>query len=244
MQADAYQQLWIELPPINGGQPQRLLVFLHGAGSNPDSFAPAAIAWQLKFPTAAAFVLQAPFPSAVPAPEGLAPRFDWLPSQPLDQAAVRGASLTVEKAIRAIQAETGLGAHQTVVIGYSQGATIALDTARLEPKIADIVVSYAGQLNGAILADEKISASALHLIHGELDSVVTLDKAHRAYSQLMQAHGDVTLDILENGTHTIDQDSINVGTTRTMQTIFRGRKKSIQSIKSEHAHLLRTDKLH
>jgi phospholipase/carboxylesterase len=244
MQADAYQQLWIELPPINGGQPQRLLVFLHGAGSNPDSFAPVAIAWQLKFPTAAAFILQAPLPSAVPAPEGFAPRFDWLPSQNPEQTAVRGAALTAEKAIRTIQTETGLGAHQTIVIGYSQGATVALDTARLTPKIADILVSYAGQLNGAILADEKISASALHLIHGELDSVVTMDKAQRAYSQLMHAHGDVTLDILEDGTHTIDQDSINVGTTRTMQTIFRGRKKNTHAIKSELLNQLNADKLH
>lgn len=227
MQADAYQQLWIELPPINGGTPQRLLVFLHGAGSNPDSFAPVAIAWQLKFPTAAAFILQATQPSAVPAPEGFIQRFDWFTSHSPDHATVRGAALSAEKSIRTIQSTTGLGAHQTVVIGYSQGATVALDTARLMPKVADIVVSYAGQLSGAILANEKITASALHLIHGELDSIVTLDKAQRAYAQLLQAHGDVTLDILEDGTHTIDQDSINVGTTRAMQTIFRGRKKSV-----------------
>jgi phospholipase/carboxylesterase len=226
MQANEAQQLWIELPPINGGQPQRLLIFLHGAGSNPDSFAPAAIAWQLRFPTAAAFVLQAQQPSAVPAPEGFMPRYDWFTSHSPDHAQVRGAALSAEKAIRTIQATTGLGAHQTVVIGYSQGAIVALDTARLVPKVADIVVSYAGQLSGAILADEKITVSALHLIHGELDTVVTLDKAQRAYAQLMQAHGDVTLDILEDGTHTIDQDSINVGTTRVMQTVFRDRKKN------------------
>jgi phospholipase/carboxylesterase len=243
MQVDQSQQLWIELPPINGGQPQRLLVFLHGAGSNPDSFAPVAIAWQLRFPTAAAFILQATQPSAVPAPDGFMPRFDWFASHSPDQATVRGASLSAEKAIRTIQATTGLGTHQTVVIGYSQGATVALDTARLFPKIADIVVSYAGQLSGAILANEKISVSALHLIHGELDSIVTLDKAQRAYAQLRQAHAEVTLDILEDGTHTIDQDSINVGTSRTMQTIFRGRKKNI-STKNRDAQASPVAKLH
>jgi phospholipase/carboxylesterase len=244
MQADALQQLWIELPPINGGEPQRLLIFLHGAGSNPDSFAPVAIAWQLKFPTAAAFVLQASEPSAVPAPEGSMPRFDWFNSHAPDHKTVRGATLTAEKAIRTIQASTGLGIHQTIVIGYSQGATVALDIARLVPKVADIVVSYAGQLSGAILAGEKISVSALHLIHGELDSLVTLDKAQRAYAQLMQAHGDVTLDILEDGTHTIDQDSINVSTTRVMQTIFRGRKKNVSNRKDDSVNQLKIAKLH
>jgi phospholipase/carboxylesterase len=244
MQADALQQLWIELPPINGGEPQRLLIFLHGAGSNPDSFAPVAIAWQLKFPTAAAFVLQASEPSAVPTPEGFMPRFDWFNTHAPDHMVVRGATLTVEKAIRTIQANTGLGIHQTIVIGYSQGATVALDIARLTPKVADIVVSYAGQLSGAILAGEKVSVSALHLIHGEFDSLVTLDKAQRAYAQLMQAHGDVTLDILEDGTHTIDQDSINVGTTRVMQTIFRGRKKNVSNRKADSVNQLNVAKLH
>jgi phospholipase/carboxylesterase len=244
MQADALQQLWIELPPINGGEPQRLLVFLHGAGSNPDSFAPVAIAWQLKFPTAAAFVLQASVPSAAPAPEGVLPRFDWFKANSPHVATVRGAALTAEKSIRTIQSSTGLGAHQTIVVGYSQGATVALDIARLAPKLADIVVSYAGQLSGAILANEKISASALHLIHGELDSLVTIDKAQRAYGQLMLAHGDVTLDILEDGTHTIDQDSINVGTTRVMQTIFRGRKKNLPNRKDDSPDLFNAAKLH
>jgi phospholipase/carboxylesterase len=244
MQADALQQLWIELPPINGGEPQRLLIFLHGAGSNPDSFAPVAIAWQLKFPTAAAFVLQASVPSAVATPEGFMPRFDWFSFHAPDHTAVRGAALTAEKAIRSIQSSTGLGAHRTIVVGYSQGATVALDVARLAPKLADIVVSYAGQLSGAILANEKISASALHLIHGELDSLVTLDKAQRAYAQLMLAHSDVTLDILEDGTHTIDQDSINVGTTRVMQTIFRGRKKNVLNRKDDSPDLFKAAKLH
>jgi phospholipase/carboxylesterase len=225
MQADDLQQLWIELPPINGGQPQRLFMFLHGAGSNPDSFAPVAIAWQLKFPTAAAFILQAGLPSEVPAPEGSIPRFDWLNTTGQDTHSVRGAALYAERSIRTIQTSAGLGAQHTVVIGYSQGATVAIDLARINPKVADIVVSYAGQLSGAILATEKISVSALHLLHGELDTLVTVDKAQRAYTQLHQAHGDVTLDILEDGTHTIDQDCINVGTTRVMQTIFRGRKK-------------------
>jgi phospholipase/carboxylesterase len=244
MKEDPNQQLWIELPPINGGQAQRLLVFLHGAGSNPDSFAPVAIAWQLKFPTAAAFILQASVQSAVPTPEGFMPRFDWFNSLISDHATVRGAALTAEKAIRTIQSSTGLGAHQTIVVGYSQGATVALETARLSPKVSDVVVSYAGQLSGAILADEKILVSALHLIHGELDSIVTLDKAQRAYAQLMQAHGDVTLDILEDGTHTIDQDSINVGTTRVMQTIFRGRKKNVLSTKSDSLNPRGAAKLH
>jgi predicted esterase len=82
------QQLWIELPPINGEQPKRLLVFLHGAGSNPDAFAPVAIAWQLKFQSAAAFVLQAPLKSGLSV-DGYSQRFDWLPNRIHEDAQTR-----------------------------------------------------------------------------------------------------------------------------------------------------------
>ena len=51
-------QLWLELPPLSERAPRRLLVFLHGAGSRPEAFAPVAIAWQLKFPGATVAILQ------------------------------------------------------------------------------------------------------------------------------------------------------------------------------------------
>ncbi len=58
MDRTAGEQVWLELPPISASAPRRLLVFLHGAGSSPENFAPVAIAWQLKFPGATAVLLQ------------------------------------------------------------------------------------------------------------------------------------------------------------------------------------------
>jgi phospholipase/carboxylesterase len=234
------QQLWIELPPINGEHPKRLLVFLHGAGSNPDAFAPVAIAWQLKFQSAAAFVIQAPIKSSLSV-EGFLQRFDWLPNRLHEDAQTRAdthkadivnAAITVMEMIKTIQQTNSLGMEETVIIGFSQGATIALEICRMEEQVADIYVSYAGQLSSAILANENPKARAIHLIHGTLDSVITADKSQRAFQHLAQRHHAVTLDLLEDGIHSIDQESVNVGTIRVMQTLFKGRLKKATTLTS------------
>jgi phospholipase/carboxylesterase len=226
------KQLWIELPPINGEQPKRLLVFLHGAGSNPDAFAPVAIAWQLKFPAAAAFILQAPFETAANSATSNSGRYDWVPVN-LDidqrQLALKEAAITAASLIAIIQQNTGLKPQETIVVGFSRGATVAIDLTRLPEPIVDIAVAYAPVLSSTLLADEKPKVRAIHLIHGTADTLVTTDKAQRAHKQLILSNCNVTLDLLEDGTHSINQDSINVGTIRVMQTLFKGRKKSAQA---------------
>jgi phospholipase/carboxylesterase len=226
------QQLWIELPTISGEDPRRLLVFLHGAGSNPDAFAPVAIAWQLKFPSAAAFILQAPFETAAHSTRSSSGRYDWVPSN-LDieqrQIALKQAAITAAGLIAMIQKTTRLTANETIAIGFSRGATVAIDLTRLATPVVDIAVAYAPVLSSTLLAGEKPKARAIHLIHGTADTLVTADKVQRAHKQLILSNCNATLDLLEDGTHSIDQDSINVGTTRVMQTLFKGRKKSIQS---------------
>lgn len=213
-------QLWLELPPMSAGASSRLLVFLHGAGSSPESFAPVAIAWQLKFPGATAAVLQGLRPS--PCGEG----HDWYDSSGvaadrIDRA--RAAARQVAERIEALQSETGVPAAQTVLIGFSQGATVALEVARSHPGCAAIVVAYAARLASPIRDDDKVGAT-IHLIHGELDSLVPAIHAQQALRGLRAIGADVTLDLTEDGTHSIGQDMIIVGTTRVMQTVFRGRR--------------------
>jgi phospholipase/carboxylesterase len=210
-------QLWLELPPISGTAPRRLLVFLHGGGSSPETFAPIAVAWQLKFPGATAVLLQ-----------GLDQRsqgaywFDPVEQHDARREQVATAAAQVATRIDTLQQTLGLAGTDTVLIGFSQGATVALEVARARPEQASIVVAYAGRLSRPIRPNEQV-ASTVHLIHGEFDSIVPAVHSTRAYSGLRAAGADVTLDIVADEAHTIGQELVSLGTTRVMQTLFRGR---------------------
>ena len=210
--------MWIELPPISASAPARLLVFLHPAGTTAEGFAPVAIAWQLRFPGATGIVL-----------EGLrrfadgAAWFDAADVRANGPSRIDDASVEVAQRIARAQRETGIDGTRTVVVGVDQGATLALEVVRARPAAAAIVVGYATRLARPIHDGERIDAT-VHLIHGEFDSVVPEVHSRRAFRGLRAVGADVTLDIVEDEAHAIGQGLVNLGTTRVMQTLFRGRR--------------------
>jgi phospholipase/carboxylesterase len=218
MTPTAGDQVWLELPPISAGAPRRLLVFLHGAGSSPETFAPVAIAWQLKFPGATAVLLQ-----------GLrrlargADWFDGAAGDPRGASGVAGATAEVSDRIGRLQRQLGLDASDTVLVGFGQGATMALEVARARPAPASIVVAYSGRLARPIAEADRVGAT-VHLIHGEFDSVTPAVHAQRAFRGLRAVGAYFTLDIVEDESHAIGQGMVNLGTARVMQTVFRGRR--------------------
>jgi len=229
---------WIELPPITEGiKPNRLLVFLPGE-SSAELFTPVALAWQLKFPSAVCIILQPPHKASL-----------WWEKHSSRRDAAPACAKAVARQIRAQQRELGLIASQTTVIGFAQGATIALELARSsraaelsdehpsatealhkhptaipQAQVCSIVVAYAAQLARPLLADERVPCS-VHLIHGDLDHRVPAIYGYQAYKSLKAAGADVTWDLIADTAHTIGQDAIIVGTMRAMQRIFRGRSK-------------------
>lgn len=215
------EQLWLELPPISESAPRRLLVFLHGAGSSPEAFAPVAIAWQLKFPGAIGIVMEALRPGLAGSGK------DWYDAQGPSDAHLPGIAAAAEEVgrrIEALQAACGLDGASTVLVGYSQGATLALELARRSPHTVAIVVAYAGRLARPLRDGDKV-APTVHLIHGELDSVVPVQNSQRSYRHLHAAGADVTLDIAVDEGHSIGQPMVSLGTTRVLQTLFRGRAR-------------------
>lgn len=217
-------ELWLELPPMSDTAPRRLLVFLHAAGSQPEALAPFALAWQLKFPGALAAVLQGLEPAAAGGAG-----FDWYRQQPLAgrkeriDAAVREAATRIE----ALQRSAGVTATETVIVGWSQGATLAIELARRVPALAAIVVAYAARLARPLDPNEHV-LPVVHLLHGEFDSVVPVDDGRRAYSGLRAGGTDVSLDVLGDCAHELGPAAVALGTTRVMQTIFRGKRAPVR----------------
>lgn len=216
------QQLWLEIPPMSPQAPARLLVFLHGAGSSPEAFTPVALAWQLKFPGAHAAILQ----GLRAHPDGCG--HDWFDGRGVAAERIerveRAAGLVLPR-IESLQAATGIDAARTVLVGFSQGATLALELVRNRPGLAAIVVGYAARLSRPIGSGESVGAT-VHLLHGEFDSLVPTVHARQALRGLRASGAQATLDIVAEGGHSIDQQMIILGTTRVMQTVFRGRARA------------------
>lgn len=220
-------EVWIELPPVSPQAPRRLIVFLHERGSSAEGFAPVGIAWQLKFPGATGVLMHA---SEHP------PR-QWFDAQPLEGRAERiaRAAAAFGDRLRMLQDAHGLGPERTMLVGFGQGATVALEAMRAQPRAPSIVVAYAGQLATPIRPDERIDA-AVHLVHGTHDSLVPLAHATRAHRGLAAAGAHVTLDVLVDGVHSIDQEMIVIGTRRAMQSVFRGRGRMTPAASSSRIH--------
>ncbi|MCO5120932.1 MAG: dienelactone hydrolase family protein [Burkholderiaceae bacterium] len=214
------EEIWIELPPINPDAPRRLIVFLHEHGSDAGRFAPVGVAWQLKFPGAVGALINA----GEHAP-GKGRR--WFAARPLEGRADRIAAAVADfrERLAALQDEQRIGGMRTMLVGFGQGATVALEAIRGGQSPASIVVAYAARLGRPVRPGERIDA-AIHLVHGTHDTLVPLAYARQAQRGLAAAGALVTLDILADGVHSIDQEMVNLGTRRAMQSVFRNRHRA------------------
>ena len=69
--------------------------------------------------------------------------------------------------------------------------------------------------------------SRIHLVHGEVDSVVSRVYAERAARVLAGLHVPVTLDIVEDLGHALSHRAISLGSLRLLQGIYEGRRATL-----------------
>src|ERR1041384_7691192 len=111
---------------------RHLFVFLHGCGATAQSMIPIAFRFQARFPSAALVVPSGFDPDA----RGGAAQ-DWYPTRGLhcdthrERVAAAPAVLpALEDLVRREQPNFAVPASRTVLIGYSQGGTVALEAVK------------------------------------------------------------------------------------------------------------------
>ncbi len=185
---------------------------------------PIAFKFQARFPSAALVVPSGFNPDAI----GGAAQ-DWYPTRGLnpDNHRERVASVLpdVEDLIRREQTNFGVNASRTVLIGFSQGGTVALEAVKT-PGLAGAVVAFSSRYARLPACGARIS-SRIHLVHGEYDSVVSRVYAERAARVLAGLHVPVTLDIVEDLGHALSHRAISLGSLRLLQGIYEGRRATL-----------------
>jgi phospholipase/carboxylesterase len=105
-------------------------------------------------------------------------------------------------AVRHWQKESGIGAPATALVGFSQGAIMALESTLHGASLAGRVASIAGRF--ALLPSAVTPDTTLHLFHGKTDAVIAYAHTLAAAERMLELGGDVTADVLPFVGHEIN----------------------------------------
>ena len=207
-------------------QPARhLFVFLHASGADARSMIPAAFKYQGRFPSAA-LVVPSGFSLYRKTPESK----QWFSTKDLSTEnhldRVSAILPRIEQLVRREQTNHFVPRERTVLIGYSQGGTVALEAVKAFPELAGAVVAYSARFARLPQAGTRMD-SRIHLVHGEYDSVVSRVYAERAARALSGLHVPVTLDIIQDLGHALTHEAICRGSLRLLQGIYERRRATL-----------------
>jgi phospholipase/carboxylesterase len=205
---------------------RHLFVFLPGGGATPEAMISVAFKFQARFPSAA-LVVPGDFDACDDEAAGTRPPCSMMA---LDDDGrmerVEAILPRVEDLVRREQTNNGIAAEGTVLIGFSQGGTLALEAVKRLPGLAGAVVAYSARFARLPLAGACISAR-IHLVHGEHDAIVSRVHSERAARVLAALHVPVTLDIVEDLGHALSHHAVSLGSLRLLQGIYEGRKATL-----------------
>ena len=198
------------LPPRSGAAPKQIVVLLHGYGADGADLIGLGHHWGQMLPDALFVAPNAPTPCA-----GNPFGFEWFPLA-VDRIAgriegARTAAPVVTEFLEDLWAQTGVGAADTFLCGFSQGAMMALHVGTALPQRLRGIVAFSGAF---VVADEFPQADKppVVLIHGELDQVVDPALSRQAAVELAAAGYDARLHISPSTAHGIAPDGLDFAT--------------------------------
>ncbi len=189
----------------SGAPATQLMLLFHGVGATPADMLPLAQHLALRFPQA--FIVAVAGAHASTLGQG----YEWFSVLGIDEdsrpARVAEAMPSFRAAVQHWQQASGVTAYGTALLGFSQGAIMALESTREEgPALGGRVVALSGRY--ATLPERAPADSTIHMIHGKSDPVIHYGHTIQAAEQLIAMGGDVTADVLPFLGHSIDDEVI------------------------------------
>jgi len=183
-------------------QPTQLVLLFHGVGSSADNLVPLGGAIAQARPESFVVSVNGPHPST------LGSGREWFSVVGITEESrperIAKAMPLFRNAVEHWQKASAIGPEATVLVGFSQGAIMALESTQGETQLsrAHRVIAMAGRFAQPVRrAPEGLK---FHLIHGEQDGVVPTRSSVDAARELQGLGADVTLDLLPGLGHGID----------------------------------------
>jgi phospholipase/carboxylesterase len=196
------------LAPASGNPPRQLVVLLHGYGSDGSDLIALGRHWQDLLPDAL-FV-------SPNAPEQVSEHvsgYQWF-ALDMERPTARLVGLPLARPVvveflKALWAQTGLGAKDTILAGFSQGAMMALHVGTsLEEPLLGIIAFSGAFVEPEGFMDGNKARSPICLVHGDLDSVVDPDLSAKAAEQLSRQGFEVSYHVSKGVGHGISPDGL------------------------------------
>ena len=195
------QSILVQSP---AGRPAQLFLLFHGVGADADDLVPLGEQLGEEFPEAMIVSV------AGSAAADLGVGRQWFSireiseeNRPQRVAAALPGFLDV---VRHWQEHSGVGTAGTALVGFSQGAIMALEASAQAGAVAGRVVAIGGRF--ARLPEQASDAVTLHLIHGKDDPVVPYRHTIAAAEHLIALGGDLTADVLPRVGHEINAEVV------------------------------------
>ncbi|MBK4727877.1 esterase [Pantoea agglomerans] len=205
-----YDHVVVQNPSL---PPSQLFLLYHAAGDNPVAMSEIGRWFTGAFPRALVVSIGGPEHNA----QGGSQWFD--PSAAEPQQAVAEVMDGFIASVHHWQQQSGVKADATALIGFSQGATMVLEAVKSKSGLAGRVVAFSGRY--VTLPQQAGTRTTIHLIHGDNDTVLPLTHALDAEERLTALGGDVTLDIVDDLPHAIDDRAMQFALDRLQFTVPR-----------------------
>jgi phospholipase/carboxylesterase len=196
------------IQPMDGGAPEQLVILLHGIGADGNDLIGLAPLYQRVLPKALFVSPNAPFRFDM-APFG----YQWFGLQDFQPntrlIGVQGAAPILEAFIDSQLSRWRLKESDLVLIGFSQGAMMALHVGLRREKPLAGIIAHSGMLVGEeLLAAEIKSRPPILLTHGAIDEVLPVQALPLAEAALKSVGVNVEAHVMPELGHGIDENTI------------------------------------
>ncbi|MCI4678331.1 dienelactone hydrolase family protein [Rhodoblastus acidophilus] len=206
-----------KLAALSCGKPVYLVVLLHGEGGSGQDMADLALGWVPEMIKADFVALEAPFRD----PEG---RAVWREAERPQSFAESAAAL--DSFLDAQLATTRLPASHLALVGFGQGAELALTVGLRRPQKLAALVGFSGAYPTQTLPDELADPAPTLLVHGDADARYS---AMLALKDALKARGAPVWSFKRPGLgHEIDGDGADAAGAFLA--------KHVRHVKEDHDH--------
>ncbi len=188
----------------------QLILLFHGVGSNAAAMRPLAASIASAFPQAMVVAVNAPYAAGNPG------GFQWFSvagiTEDNRQSRVDQAMPDFSACIAHWQAQAGVAPLATALIGFSQGAIMALESSKLAHSPASRVVAMSGRF--ANLPQDGNYTGTIHFLHGKEDPVIPYQHTVVAAHHLRDLGVDITAEVLPFVQHEIPAEFVTLAVTK------------------------------